>query len=489
MSEVEKISEKQAGAAAQPADNALTAEALELLGNGTLIARGSDTDPAPLETNFAQDVKIQPGKESPFYSPGRQVPTVKWYQTHPGVFAPPTDCKPSRTYNELMAKSVRNLYDPSPLAKVPDLNNKYNCLIESDADAIKYANEALKVTGDPYNVVYTPVEAAAIEKAQQGKRGDIGVGLKSVDGKIVVEQAPNGTEADLKVGDVITHVNGEDLSKRTHVEAQQRITGSDATTVSVKVIRDGKALELEVSRTEVEVASVRDKMLPGDVLYLRLDNMDSQKQAREMKEAIERNPTASSYIIDLRNNPGGLLSNSFELASLFLDKGNLLTVTRRVESEPNDPKFKSTHYVLTPDGIVATPSLEPGTKPDSQIARHARIVDKPVVVLVNGRSASAAEILAVSLQENGAATVIGEQTFGKGVGQSLYQKMPGGSALKLTTFRFFTPKGNWLGDGVNTRNGVTPDIKVNNYPGVAFGSPADGQLNAAQQYLRVQRGG
>jgi carboxyl-terminal processing protease len=285
----------------------------------------------------------------------------------------------------------------------------------------------------------------------------------------------------------MAYVNGQNVSRASERELRSKITGSDGTTISIKVIRDGQRVDLNVERSEKEALTVHDRMLPNGVLYLKVDSMDNEAQPEQLRAAIERHPDAKSYVLDLRDNVGGLLNSSLKMASLFVEKGNLLTVSRRVDSDPENPQYSRKNYVLTPDGISVTSSLDPGVRPDSQMARFQKIVDKPVAILVNEKTASSAEILAAALRENGAGTIVGETTYGKGIGQTIFSGMPGGSSLKLTTFRFLSPQGHWFGDGNATRQGIQPDIKIKNVPDVTSGTSSDLQLSAARQFLQSKR--
>jgi C-terminal peptidase prc len=476
-------------------DSPLSSEALSLLGlKSPAAAISTDVAEKPSSGDDPYLRAVTPRKE---WTPPTTVivpGTERLTPVNPGVFAPqpapPDVCKPSTAYEQLIEKAARNLYDPSPLSRIPDLKSKYNCLIKTDQDALFYANEILKSTGDPYNSVLMPTEARAVDRDRSGKHGDIGATFKPNLGNLVVDTVTPGGGADLgglKKGDTIAYVNGENVSRASERELRNKITGADGANLSIKVIRDGKLLELKVAKTEKEPVGVRDVMLPNNVLYLKIESMDSERQPEQLKAAIERHPDAKSYILDLRDNPGGLFFNSLRMASLFMDKGNLLTVSRRADSDPAKPEFTNKHYVLTPDAINVTTSTDPKARPESQMARFQRITDKPVAILVNERTASAAEILAVSLKENNAATLVGGTTFGKGVGQTIFSGMPGGGAVKLTTFRFLSPKGNWFGDGINNRHGIASDIKISNLPGTVPGAAGDRQLTAAREFLSKPR--
>lgn len=488
MGEFEQVHDKQQSAAPKPAESSLQLEAQDLLAQSvsTPVRPSAPTDDPYLRAKPSTVGQAEQLPYLPFSD--RLTPS------HPGVFAPPVpplaSCPRSMAYENLITKAARNMYDPSPLARIPDLKTKFNCQIKTDADALKFANEILRSTGDPYNAVIMPVESKAVKRERQGREGDIGATFQRIGDNLVISSLAPGSGAEkagLRVGDTMAYVNGQNVSRASERDLRNKITGADGTTLSVKVIRDGKLVELNVERTEKEVLTVHDRMLPNGVLYLKVDAMDNEAQPDQLKAAIERHPDAKSYVLDLRDNIGGLLNSSLKMASLFVDKGNLLTISRRVDSDPDNPQYSRKNYVLTPGGISVTSSLDPGVRPDSQMARFKQIVDKPVAILVNEKTASSAEILAAALHENGVGTIIGGTTYGKGIGQTIFSGMPGGSSLKLTTFRFLSPQGHWFGDGNTNRQGIQSDIKVKNVPGTISGTSADLQLIAARQFLQSKQ--
>lgn len=487
MGDLENVNDKQT-AAPKPAESPLHAEAQELLAQAvTAPAKPA----APAGDPYLRSKPPSDGKaDLPTYLPfsDRLLPS------HPGVFAPPMPpiaaCPRSMAYENLITKAARNMYDPSPLARIPDLKTKFNCQIKTDADALKYANEIMRSTGDPYNEVLMPVEAKAMERERLGKEGDIGASFQRVGDNLVVSSVARGSGAEkagMKVGDTMAYINGQNVSRASERDVRNKITGADGTTISIKVIRDGQRVDLNVERTEKEPLTVHDKMLPNGVLYLKIDAMDNDAQPEQLKAALERHPDAKSYILDLRDNYGGLLNSSLRMASLFVDKGNLLTVSRRVDSDPENPQYTKKNYLLTPNGISVTSSLDPNARPDSQMARFQRVADKPVAILVNDKTASSAEILAAALHENGVGTIVGGTTYGKGIGQTIFNGMPGGSSLKLTTFRFLSPQGHWFGDGNNERHGIQADVKIKNIAGTIKGTSTDMELITARQFLQTKQ--
>jgi len=463
---------------------------------------GSPSQPSPLQVEFQQllaqtaEKPVSVAQASPESTnltvprqtadSGMPLPDVtfseRWNAGNPGRFAAPKLCPSSPTYDQLIEKSVRNIYDPSTLRAIPDLKTRYNCLIANEFDAMKYANEMLKATNDRFNTVIMPADARTVERNRAGKKVDIGLGTFRFGDKLFVDRVTPGGNAEaggMQVGDIITHIGGTDVGRLTDEQVQSRLNG-DVTTLGVKVLRDGKQVEVKVPRAEREVPPVVARLLPDNTLYLRIENMDSATQPDQVRAEIAKYPNAESYVVDLRGNLGGLFDNGLKLASIFMDKGKLLTMSERLDSDPADPKYRTTHFILTPNGINKTTSMDPSVQPESQLARMRQVPKKPVMVLVNEMTASSAEIMAVALQENNAATLIGTRTYGKGNGQTIFSGMPGGSSLKVTSFRFLSPNGKWLGDGNSVHDGIQPNVKSDRQVDRSlYGTGLDEQLNVA----------
>jgi Periplasmic protease len=201
-----------------------------------------------------------------------------------------------------------------------------------------------------------------------------------------------------------------------------------------------------------------------------------------MKAAIQSLSGSEKLVIDLRGNPGGRVDICIDLVSLFLKEGTVVSIRNRV---PYKGYTKTSHVLTT--GAMVEEELDEATGAVTQTmgAREMNVAgDKPVVILVNGHSASASEMFTGALKDNGRAVVVGEQTFGKGIGQMIIP-FPNGTMLGVTTLRYFTPNGTWLGDGSSQHHGITPDHVVKQETKVLRpGSDTDNQLKFALELLK-----
>jgi carboxyl-terminal processing protease len=279
---------------------------------------------------------------------------------------------------------------------------------------------------DPYAELFTPAESEQWEQETTGNYSGIGLQITLLQESVTVTAVFRGFpafEAGVAMGDVIVGVNGEDASEWTTEMTAGAIRGPAGSDVNVQVKRDGydAPLEFEITRAEVHLPAVEWGVLESGIGYAIMDRV-ARGAAEEMSAALDSLANAHGLIIDLRRNPGGFLDESLMLADLFLEPGSTLASTvQRV-----------------PGGTVADPET------DSYSDRWpVRVPDLPVVVLVDGFTASGAEILAGALQDYDRALVIGERTFGKGVVQTVME-LPHGRRLRFTTGSWMTPLGRSL---------------------------------------------
>lgn len=417
--------------------------------------------------------------------------------TKPGEkSAPKLDkCGGNEAFHTLIDTTASLIYDPKDLG---DLNKLYqqNSCVPTTAEAVKRADEALKVVNDPYTDILPAKEANDLRTSMEGHLIGVGVQIgrqESAPGKEPLKEGPVQIQrvypnspaeaAGLKRGDMITTVGGKDVSRMSPDDvAAKLLRGAEGTDAKVSILRDGKPMDFTMKRADYNFPSVTDSKI-GDYAYIRLEDLGQNDSADELQAALEKHQDAKGFVLDLRDNPGGLVPNALLAASLIMDKGEILKVRSRAQSDPSDPQYNVERYFVTPTGIKATtedPNEQIGDKED---VRMKDVVHKPLVVLTNEGTASAAEILAGALHDNKEAVLVGNTTFGKGIGQQVLDGMPGDSILKVTNFRFFTPNGQWIGDGHDHRTGIAPDIKVENPKSVEFGSAADAQLNAGLKKL------
>jgi len=279
---------------------------------------------------------------------------------------------------------------------------------------------------DPYAELFTAQESDAWEEETTGNYSGIGLQITLLQEAVTVTavfRASPASEAGLAVGDVIVGVGGKSASGWSTEMAADSIRGPAGSDVHVEVRREGYAepLEFDITRAEVHVPAVEWGVLESNVGYVIMDRV-ARGAAEEMAAALEELDDTRGLIIDLRRNPGGFLDESLMLADLFLKPGSTLASTVQ----------------RTPGGSVSDPETDSYTDRWPQ-----RVPDLPIVVLVDGFTASGAEILAGALQDYDRALVLGERTFGKGVVQTVME-LPHGRRLRFTTGSWLTPLGRSL---------------------------------------------
>ncbi|WP_244079651.1 S41 family peptidase [Campylobacter ureolyticus] len=269
----------------------------------------------------------------------------------------------------------------------------------------------------------------------QGEFGGLGITVGMKDGALTVISPIEGTPADkagVKSNDVILRIDGNATLGITLEEAVSKMRGKPKTPITITIVRKGepKPFDIKIIRDIIKVDSVYAKNIEDeDILYLRVTNFDqkvTKESAKFIKEFTKNNKNAKGIILDLRNNPGGLLDQAIGLTNLFVDKG----------------------VIVSQKGRDAKENLEYSAKKDE------KITDLPLVVLVNSGSASASEIVSGALQDLKRAVVIGEETFGKGSVQVILP-LNEKEALKMTIARYYLPSGRTI-----QNKGVTPDLEV-----------------------------
>lgn len=400
-------------------------------------------------------------------------------------------CRVSSTYNTLIEKAYRNMFDPAPLGDLDSLLNKHNCQIKNAEDAFKFANEELARSGDHFTKVLNPEQVKKLDQLLKGANRGVGIEVTPVEpeaakvsGSLRVREVIAGSSAErqgLHRGDFITSIDGVDIRKTTPQQAHKLL--SEDKPHNLTVLRDGKPLEFNLLRRTVDMPAVADKLIPGtNIAYIRVRDFMQDDQSYELQNAIKRYPLAEGFIFDVRGNAGGAVDQALQSASMVVGKGQLLSekVRSQDDNPTGSPNYAHNEFVLDQWELVHREILPNGEYRDKQrYLRLPDIVDKPSVVLVDGETASAAEIFTAALQQNGEATVIGAQTFGKGIGQTVFYNQPEGSRLQVTNFRFYTPNGEWIGDAGSNRTGIKPDEVVPTNQYAVPESEQDKQFQAA----------
>jgi carboxyl-terminal processing protease len=299
-------------------------------------------------------------------------------------------------------------------------------------DLIYGALNGMTKSLDPFSSFFTPKQYESFKQETQGEFGGVGIEIGMEKGRPVVISPIEGTpafRAGIKPGDVILEVNGEDTSNMSLIDVVQRIRGKVGTKVQLTIYRKGmeKPMKIELERALIRIESVRWTTL-GDVGYIKLSQFNenvSVQVERALKELTSQR--VKGIILDLRNDPGGLLSEAVNVADLFLPEGKLVVYTRGRKGETQ--KYFARRKPVVPN-------------------------DLPVIVLINKGSASASEIVAGALQDYKRAIIVGEKSFGKASVQNIIP-LEDGSALKLTVAYYYTP----LGRLIHNR-GIVPDVQV-----------------------------
>ena len=285
--------------------------------------------------------------------------------------------------------------------------------------------------GDEYTEYYTPEEMS--EEYDTAMGNYVGIGIYMIvnyeEGTItVVEPMKNSPalDAGLKEGDLIVKVNGEAVTAENVSEMSNKIKGEEGTKVKLGIKRDEKEFEVEVERKRIEVSHIEAKMLDNNIAYIQILDFDGGV-AKEFKKNYEdlKSKGAKSLIIDIRGNGGGVVDEAIDILEMICDKDSTLLI--ETDKNGNETITKS---------------------------EEDPIIDMPIAVLVNGNSASASEIFAGALKDLDKATIIGTQTYGKGVIQTL-MKLSDGSGLKTTTEEYCTPNRNKI-----NKVGIEPNIIV-----------------------------
>jgi carboxyl-terminal processing protease len=300
--------------------------------------------------------------------------------------------------------------------------------------AYQAIRKSLETLGDPYTRFLDPEEYADLTSQTSGELSGIGIQLgvnQKTKQLTVIEPIPNSPamEAGLKAGDHIVSIDGKSTETMTLEQASAKIKGELGTEVKLKISRANKpAFEVAIARAQIELPSVSynlNQEQGSKVGYIKLDEFSSHA-AEQMKVAINdlSKQNASGFILDLRGNPGGLLFSGVEIARMWMKEGAIVST---IDRKGGNEKFSANGKALT---------------------------DLPLVVLVDGYSASASEILTGALKENHRATVVGSRTYGKGTVQSVHS-LSDGSGLAVTIAHYYPPSGVDI-----NKKGIAPDIKV-----------------------------
>ncbi|HUH59378.1 MAG TPA: S41 family peptidase [Candidimonas sp.] len=361
----------------------------------------------------------------------------------------------------LAITAVAQRGEPLPLRDLQQFANVFaaikNSYVEpvTDEQLIQDAIKGLFSDLDPHSAYLDAEAFKEMETITQGGFGGLGIEIGSEDGmpKVIapIEDTP-AARAGIMSGDLITHIDGKATKGMTLNDAIKLMRGEPKTTIVLTIKREGrdKPLVITLERDLIKVRSVRSKMLDNNIAYVRIAQFQERTTADLVNQLTDLGAKAppKALILDLRNDPGGLLDSAIGVSSAFLPPDVLVVSTKgRVPSSNREYFAKPGDYLrnyINGSGI--------GIDYLANIASWSKTV--PMVVLVNVGSASASEIVAGALQDHGRAKIIGNRTFGKGSVQSVLP-LSEDSGIKLTTARYYTPKGRSI-----QVTGVDPDITV-----------------------------
>jgi len=305
-----------------------------------------------------------------------------------------------------------------------------------DSKLVESAINGMLAGLDPHSSYMDAKSFRDMQVQTRGEFGGLGIEVTMEDGLIKVVAPIDDTpaaKAGIMANDVITHLDDEPVQGLTLNQAVEKMRGPVNTKIRLKVMRKGsdKPVEISITRDIIRVRSVRSNMNGDDVAYIRVTQFNEQTTEGVRRAIADLGNSAGDklkgYIIDIRNNPGGLLDQAISVSDAFLEKGEIVSTRGRNAEETQ--RFNARAGDMTKG--------------------------KPLIVLINGGSASASEIVAGALQDHKRATVIGTRSFGKGSVQTIIPLGSGNGALRLTTARYFTPSGRSI-----QAKGITPDIEV-----------------------------
>jgi len=337
-----------------------------------------------------------------------------------------------------------------------------------DKKLIEAALDGMLTSLDPHSGYLSPDSYEDMQDTTRGEYGGLGIEVTSEDGVVKVISPMDGTPASragIQAGDYITAVNGQSVLGLTVNEAVKQMRGAAGEAVTLTIAREKTdPFDVKLVREVIKPKSATAKM-EGDYGVLRVSAFN-EKTTDETQAAFEqlkaKNPKMKGLVLDLRNNPGGLVDQAVYVADAFLKQGAIVLTRGRTDSE-------SSRYDAKPDDL------------------DAKLASVPLVVLVNGGTASAAEIVAGALQDHGRAVVLGTQTFGKGSVQSLFDVDgcgPKPCGLKITVARYYTPSGRSI-----QGQGITPNIVVEaTAPPAEAGDAETPRERDLQKRLRNEQG-
>lgn len=359
---------------------------------------------------------------------------------------------PQKLYEKTWKIISRDYYEPS--LNHQNWNrwkNRYQGKIKTQDDAKVAIETMIASLDEPYTRFMSQKEFEEITTSISSKIYGIGVNIYSNSGKTEIFNVIPGTPADfaqLKQGDIIVAVDGKDISGMNISDVATLVRGPENSIVELTILRDGKKFNKKIKRKEIKIKTVKSSILDNHIGYIKIISFMSGTTPNEFIEALNNTKNTDSLIIDLRGNTGGLLDNAVFIADRFINQGKIVDIIYRN-----------------------------GYKRTIQAQDEGVALDKPIVILVNGASASASEILSGALKDANKATLVGRKTFGKGLVQKVVP-LPNKTGLNVTIARYLTPNGTDI-----NKLGIKPDIEIGNEFDFNIDNKNDIQLEKAKELL------
>lgn len=364
--------------------------------------------------------------------------------------------QPQKLFEKAWKTIYRDYYEPSfNHQDWSKWKTRYHGKIKTDDDAKVAIDTMIASLNEPYTRFMNKKDFEELTTSITSKIYGIGVNIYSNSGKIEIFNVIPSTPADfagIKQGDFIINVNGKDTNGMNVSEVAALVRGPENSVVELTLLRDGKKLTKKIKRKEIKIKNVKSSIIDNHIGYIQIVSFMGGTTPNEFLEALENTKNTDSMILDLRGNTGGLLDNAVFIANLFIPQGKIVEIIYR-----NGYK----------KSIQANPSQQ--------------LLDKPVVVLVNGASASASEILSGALKDYKKAKLVGKKTFGKGLVQKVVP-LPNMTGVNITIARYLTPNGTDI-----NKLGIKPDIEIgNDFDFYLNSSKKDLQLEAAKEFLNAK---
>lgn len=327
----------------------------------------------------------------------------------------------------------------------------YHNKIVTEDDAKVAIDTMIASLNEPYTKFMDKKEFEDLATSITSKIYGIGVNIYSNAGKVEVFNVIPTTPADfaqLKQGDIIVNVDGKDTNGMNVSEVANLVRGPENSIVEITVLRNNKKITKKIKRKEIKIKNVKSSIIDNHIAYIQIVSFMGETTPNEFVEALEATKNTDSIIIDLRGNTGGLLENAVFIANMFIKNGEIVEIIYR-------------------DGYKKSINANP----------MQYQLNKPVVILVNGASASASEILSGALKDYHKAVIVGRKTFGKGLVQKVVP-LPNKTGLNVTIAKYLTPKGTDI-----NKLGIKPDYEVGNEYDFYINNKKDVQLEKAKEIL------